>query len=483
MSGNWDATQMPALPGFYMNFISAALAAIKTGARGTVAMPIRAHWGPPKQFVEVIKEGEIYKKFGAEGNGASTDCLKLAVWGLPKKILVYRLVSSAAKQSELILKDSASTNVMKLKGKYPGERGNDFKIAVRTSPTDESKQEVVLYDNTKAIMVFTAAGVDAMVAAINNDTENEWIIAEKVAAGNGTFALLGTAAALTGGDSGISGIVNQDYLDWLDACETHAMNIMVLDGVDDASIQTSFAAWIRRVRTEGKFVMGFAGGSAADDVASNAVALAMARAAGFNHEGVISVGVGLVQDGVSFSSAKSACYAAGLAGSLKLKQSLSYAPVSFDDVTRRWTKSEMNTAVNNGVFLFIHDGRIVKVLKGINSLLTLRQDMNNTWKKIRAIRVMDAINDDLQVTAEDNYIGKINNTAGGRALLIDVFKAYMRLLAMDGVIEDTGWDVLLDPNYYGKTATLTPDPDQVFTMWDARITDVVEQIFGTFRVH
>jgi len=125
---------------------------------------------------------------------------------------------------------------------------------------------------------------------------------------------------------------------------------------------------------------------------------------------------------------------------------------------------------------------IVKVLKGINSLVTLRQDQNNAFKKIRGIRVMDAIAEDLQRTAEANYIGKVNNTEEGRMALIGACMQYMATLAKGGVIENTGYFVQLDPDYYGEGATMTPEADQVFLNYGARLTDVMENIFGNFYV-
>lgn len=158
------------------------------------------------------------------------------------------------------------------------------------------------------------------------------------------------------------------------------------------------------------------GGSSEDDVADDAIEKAVQRSAGFNHEGVINIGTGIILDDVKYSSADLAPYVAGLIAGQKMTESTTYAATPFDDVTRRWTRSEQETAVTNGVFLFINDGRIVKVLQGINSLITLRQDQNNAFKKIRSIRTMDAIDTDLQQTAEDNYIGKINTLRKGNLL-------------------------------------------------------------------
>jgi hypothetical protein len=299
--------------------------------------------------------------------------------------------------------------------------------------------------------------------------------------GNGTLADV-TNSALTGGNSGISGITNADYIAALGAFETQDFHVLALDGVSDAALRTSVVSWVKRLRSEGKGILAALGGSAAEDTGAAAVNTAVTRSATIDFEGIINVGDGGVLDGVVYSSAQTAAWVAGLVAGTALNGSTTYAASPFEDVTRRWTRSEQEAAVRGGVFLLIHDGRKVKVLKGINSLVSLRQGQNKGWKKIRKIRVMDQINYDLMQTAEDSYIGKVNNTDEGKLALIGAGKEYLRTLAIEGIIESTGYNVILDPQYHGTAAAFPADDDQVFLSWTADDTDVMEQIFGTFNV-
>lgn len=98
-------------------------------------------------------------------------------------------------------------------------------------------------------------------------------------------------------------------------------------------------------------VIGVMGGSSAVDTAADAVSQAVTRSAGFNHEGIVNVGTGVTLDGTSYSSAQAACYVAGLIGGQKLSESITYAPTPFDDVNRRWTRSEQEAAINGGVLI------------------------------------------------------------------------------------------------------------------------------------
>ncbi|MBW5447448.1 phage tail sheath protein [Cohnella sp. CFH 77786] len=478
--GTWSQTDKPVLPGFYMAFQAAAAAAVQPGSRGVIAVPVKAHWGPVKQFVEVTDEAGAANAFTRDGTDGATAyaALRLALLGGARKVLAYRLADGNAAASSATLQDTGATpaNVLKVTALYPGARGNAFRLTVQSNPVDATKKDLRLHEGTTLLRTFTFAGgsIQNAVDAVNADSGNVWIRAEKLADGNGALANV-TGVSMAGGDSGVAGLANSDYVDAFAAFETQQFDAFALDGVSDASLQASLVAWIARIRGEGKGVIAVLGGSAADDAATDAVAKAVARSAGFNHEGIVSLGTGARLGGESYSSAQLSAYAAGLIAGQALNASATYAATPFEDVTRRWTRAEQEQAVRGGVFLLVHDGRQVKALRGINSLQAPRAGQNNAWKKIRTVRVMDSINADLQRTAEESYIGKVNNTEEGRLALIGACKQYLQTLAQAGVIEADGYDVFVDPDQ-------TPEPDQVFLKWEARLTDVMEQIFSTFVV-
>ncbi|RRJ66946.1 phage tail sheath protein [Paenibacillus oralis] len=481
--GTWSLTDQPVLPGLYMNFVSAAGTAIGSGARGVVVAPVKAHWGPVEQFAEVANEAAIRELFGEdESDGATAlTTLYLALLGGPKKLLAYRIADSTSAEASLTLNNAEGTASLLLKAKYPGKRGNSFKVTVQPSLSVSGSKELKLYEGSTLLRTFALGSGSAELAAdaINADTANLWITAE--VAGEGTLADV-SGAALTGGESGISGVTNANYVATIAAFETQDFHVLTLDGVSDPALRTSIVAWVKRVREEGKGVLAVLGGSAADDTGADAVSKAIARSAVIDYEGIVNVGTGAVLNGKEYSSAQIAAWVAGLIAGQSLKESTTYAASPFDDVTRRWTRSEQEQAVQGGVFLLVHDGRRVKVLRGVNSLISPRQGQNRGWKKIRKIRVIDQINADLQRTAEDYYIGKVNNTEEGRLALIGAGKQYLQTLAAESVIEATGFDVTLDPRFYGSAPQFVPEDDQVFLAWKADDTDVMEQIFGTFYV-
>lgn len=471
--GIWSATDLPVRPGFYMNFISAALAAISPGPRGIVAIPVKANWGPVKAVTEVTSEPELIGKFNNDTTAkySAYTCGRLALLGQPKKLLLYRLADGAAAKASKTLADSAATDVLTLTTKYETERA--FNVTTRDDPTDVAgKKQILLYEGTTLLRTFTfakgAAIVDNAVAAVNNDVLNAWITASKVADGNGTLADVANSA-FAGGNDGTGGVVNQDYIDAMTAFEARVFNNFALDGNSAADLQTSVKAWVQRLRNEGKKIVAFLGGSTADDADINT---ANTRSQGFNFEGVINVGVSGVLDSTTYSSAQVACYIAGLMAGQALRESLTYAQTVFDDVTPRLTHSQVESAINAGSLVLVHDGEKVIVEKGINTLTSLAAGQGDGWKKIKIIRIMDAIAMDTAKAAADNYIGKVLNNEDGRVAVLNAIKNYFETLVPD----------LLDPDFTVEVDAekqATALGDQFYWKYSARLIDSMEQILGT----
>ncbi|NPV52217.1 MAG: phage tail sheath protein [Firmicutes bacterium] len=475
--GQWSATEGKVRPGFYLNFVAAALAAIKPGARGTVAVPVKANWGPIKEIVEIESEAELIKAYTAKcGDGVTAyDTIRMALLGGARKVIGYRLADSSAAKGSLTLKDTAATpvDVLKLETKYESNRA--FNATVRDNPVDNTKQDIVLYEGTVILRTFTFAkgAVDNAVAAINGDSGNEWITATKIADGNNTLAAVSTQPFM-GGNNGIAGITNTDYVDAMAAFEARQFNLFALDGVSDSALQVSVKSWIERLRNEGTGVIAVIGGSAADDLD---ITKGNSRSTLMNYEGIVNVVNSAKLAGTWYSSAQVAPFIAGLIAGQRLSESTTYAVCPFEDVKPRLTNSQVEAALQAGSLVLVHDGEKVKVEQGLNTLASLREGQNRQWRKIRAIRVMDAINADLLKTASDNYIGKVNNNDDGKIALINACKQYMETLVLGGLIE-RDYIVELDPAYHPALAA----PDEVYIRWDARLTDAMEYIYGTFGI-
>ena len=471
-SGTWSPTEKPVRAGFYNRFIAAALASIQPGARGILAIPVKANWGAAKEVVEITSEKELIDTYGTDQSADFTayECIRLALLGGIKTVLGYRLADGLAALASITLKDSAAANILKLDTKYPTTR--DFKVTIRDNVVDNTKQEAVLYEGVNQLRTFVfakgATVVDNAIAAINGDADNVWITAVKVATGNGTIANV-ASQALVGGNAGASGITNADYVDAMSTFETRVFNSFALDGATEASLQTSVVAWVNRLRNEGKKIIAYLGGTVNDDLN---IATGNARSYGFNHEGIVNVAVSGMLDGKWYPSSKIACFVAGKGTGQGLKESLTYATTPFSDVKPRLTNNQIISAIKAGTIVLVHDGEKVIIEKGINTLTSLREGQNDVFKKVKLIRIMDAIDTDTSNAGHSNYIGKVLNNSDGQAALLSAIKNYFETLTPD--LLDRDFTVEVDAELQKNAQS-----DEFFWKYNAKLIDSMERIYGT----
>lgn len=251
-----------------------------------------------------------------------------------------------------------------------------------------------------------------------------------------------------------------DYVEMREAFEARPFNVFVFDAEHDPTEQDNTVAWLVQNREEKKHFMFVAGGSAADDLDPT---IGNARSVGFNDDYVVNLISGVTINGDDYSSAEYAPYIAGLIAGTAINRSITYTQVTVDDVTKRLRNSEIVTALQAGSLVLVHDGEKVKVEQGLTT----------SKKKIRNIRARQAVATDVEKTARDNYIGKLDNNEDGQMALINAIKAYLETLEVNNVLTDIV--VTLDPQRPSVG-------DSVFLAISYREIDSMERIFLTINV-
>lgn len=243
--------------------------------------------------------------------------------------------------------------------------------------------------------------------------------------------------------------------------DTRDFNVFVFDGEYNATEQTNTKAWVARNRDEGKHFMVVIGGNATTDANPSE---GNTRSSTLADDYIVNLITGVTINENDYNSSQFAPYVAGLIAGTAINQSTTYAQVYVDDVTKRLTKTEQSDALDSGSFVLVHDGRKVKVLQGITT----------TKEKIRSIRARQAVLMDLATTANDAYIGKIDNNEDGQFALISAVKAYLESLEASNVLTDP--TVGLDPNYESVG-------DKVFLLISYVEVDSMERIFLTINLN
>ncbi len=251
-----------------------------------------------------------------------------------------------------------------------------------------------------------------------------------------------------------------DYIAMRQTYEAYPFNVFVFDGETPATETTTIKPWLEANIEEKKLFLYVTGGSDADDAVP---ATGDARSVALNHDNIINLTVGGNVGEVDYSSGEYAAYIAGAVAGAPINRSLTYVQVSLDDVNKRYRNSEVVAALAAGSLVLIHDGEKVKIESGITT----------SGLKIRSASARIAIATDIEKTARDNYIGRVNNDEDGQAALTSAIKVYLETLEDEGVLTDIV--VTLDPSAPSVG-------DQVFLQVSYTERDSMERIFLTITV-
>lgn len=471
--GNWTPGEEKERPGLYNRFISLALSRVKIGASGIVGMPIKADWGPINELVDITSESEVLSTFGESGEGCTTYLLNRCLLGgtkyKPNKIIVYRIASSSADFASATI-----TGTLKLSARYKGARGNNFKYSISANILDDTKKDFKLYEGSELLATYTVAPTEITELVDSINADGGLITAQKL----GETALTDTTStSFTGGNSGLD-VTSSNYISALDAFEPVLINVLVLDGVSDSSIQASVKSWVTRVRDSGKEVMYVMGGSADDD---KDPAIGNARSVGANNKAVVNVIVGTKNATRSFSSAETACQVAGLIAGTPINKSTTYKQLEdVSDVTVLLSDTQIKQALKSGSFILTRDTNpetyaiSIKVEQGINTLTVYGENESKKFSKIKCIRTLDTIDYDTGYLAATSVIGELDNDDDGRATLISLFKKYLETLADSKAISS---DFLTEVD-----AAFVSEGDVVYLNTQALTVDKIEKIFNSIYV-
>ena len=158
-----------------------------------------------------------------------------------------------------------------------------------------------------------------------------------------------------------------------------------------------------------------------------------------NHEAIINFATGDIKVGVkTYTTAEYCSRIAGLLAGVPLNEGATYSVLpEVDGITE---SSTPDTDIDAGKLILVDDGENIKIARAVNSLKTLTGDKTEDMKKIKIIRGMNLIRDDIREAFETNYIG-INNSYDNKQLFISAVNQYFSQLENEGVLEPTAENI------------------------------------------
>ncbi len=125
---------------------------------------------------------------------------------------------------------------------------------------------------------------------------------------------------------------------------------------------------------------------------------------------------------------------AGLIAGTPMQIACTYAPLTELVACTHYTQEELADKIGQGELVLLNDGEKIKVARGVNSLITTSQIEGESFRKIKIVDIMDAMADDIQMAAQDSFIGKYACSYDNKVLLMSAILGYMEVLENDGLL-------------------------------------------------
>ena len=479
-------------PGLYTRFITEAVNVIARGSTGIVACASKNNWGE----LGVVKRVNSFTEFTAEyGNtGEANKVVEFIFSGGASEVVFYRPTGAGAAKAD---NDILLSTVLQLglEAKYEGTRLNAFSSEVISSTGEPIV--VNLYDDKDNLIASWTSDIDHateglfldIVAKINDDESNVYVVASTDVTGANDTVANNTLAANSGDLANFANgvdptLVASSYTDAVENLEQEyfASIYFNLNPTDttEGPFLTSAIELVDNWRDIGKNVR-FVTGSGEDSTGVfDDLATANAKAVLYNSMGVefVHPGARLLENRVttSYAGYELAAHVAGLMSSLPLDVSPTFVPLRLPivDLNTRYGNANIKTMIGSGVLALVYDGSKFKIERAINTLTVLGANQNNSFKKIKVVRILDAILNALNISMNDQVIGKYINDQEGRENVIVLVSRFLDIQANDDLISED-FVVISDPDNPSSE-------DRFFLLIGLKVEDSIEYIYNTIEL-
>jgi len=402
LGGGTFLTQNKVLPGAYINFISAARASAELSDRGVAALPVELDWGVDDAVFTVTADEfqkESFKIFGFPFDHEKLKGLR----DLFRHIHTghfYKLMNTGA----------AAQNTYAT-ARHRGVRGNDLRVVVAQNVDDPARMDVSTFLDTQL--------VDRQTVLPNTDNllDTPWVVWKT------NVTLLATAGMPLPGGSNGTALTGTQYQAALDALESYSFTALGCLATS-APIIELFVQFTRRMR---------------DTVGVKFQTVVYRTLA--DYEGVISVENTVTDAGALATSL--IFWVTGAQAGCAVNRSLTNRRYNGEfTVATNYKQSELEAGILAGRFMFHKVGDTVRVLKDINTFVTVTDEKSSDFSSNQTIRVIDQIANDIAALFNTKYLGNVPNDAAGRVSLWSDIVAHHKQLQTIRAIEGFNPDLV-----------------------------------------
>lgn len=322
----------------------------------------------------------------------------------------------------------------------------DFTYSVKTNLVT-GKREFTVYDGTTVFdNVEFEAGGDEAQALVDVLATNKNFLGKKVA--SGVLADV-TGKAITGGSN--PKITVASYSKATELLERQYWNVILADRAS-LEVRAVLSAFIKQSYNMGHLGMYVTGGLTSETLDDR-----MAYSASLNDWRIVYLLSGWKDNtGTTYSDWRAAARIGGMIAACETNASLTHIVISDAlELLEPLTNGEMVQAEQKGcLVLSLNDEGQIWIDNAINSLITLGNDQDEGWKKIRRTKCRHELMTRINRTC-DRLIGRLNNDTNGRATLITAMQSIINEMCAEGklffgsyVTEDTRYKPAGDKAYF-----------------------------------
>ena len=466
MPGTYTESNRPRRPGAYFNWVAQAEVPFPPAIGSIVALPIVHSWGPdevPTLVGSLAEFDAIYGNFDSPGRRAVKQAFQgegLDGVAGAGAVLVHRMTGSAGAVATKTLSNTTPAVALTLTAKYPGLKGNDFRVTVQDFAGDATKTEVILYDGTVEIerWRFPDTNITDLVAQINGTGAyaasggSDWVTATQQITGVALGVI--SSSPFTSGHSGET-LLAADWTNALAAIEPFRFHIFVPYDLTDAPIQATVKAWVVNLNSKGKRFMAVFGGAL-----NELIDPANTRSATFADPNIVNVGVGSVRDTemldsvtglpVVLSTSQLAPRVAGILASRGEAMSITFARMRGLELLNGATEAGILSAFDAGTVVLGRDSAVdapVRIEKALTTY-TAATDAAKPYKiysNPKFVRTMHGYEVELTDYAARYFIGRLPVNNKTREAVVGRAQQALRAREDASVIQP-GWTATLAPN-------------------------------------
>lgn len=430
LGGGVFIDQSKILPGAYINFISLSQVNASLSDRGVAAIALNLDYGPSKELIKLTRKDFVEGLVPILGQSASDEKMKglRDLFKNVKMAYVYNLQSGGKKAENAFAT-----------AKYPGTRGNDFKIVIHKNAKDESAFDVITFVGTEQVDKQTAKTAKDLVNNAYVDFKSEASLAETA------------STPLAGGENGTAnGEAHQDFLNKLEPVPVNAIGCIS----NEDSVKSVYETYTKRMREEvGKKLQCVLFNQASD------------------YEGVVNLTTPTKEGDTNL-----VYWVTGIIAGCAINQSNINQIYNgeFTPIVEQ-TQAELEDDIKTGKFVLHQVGDDIRVLHDNNSLVTFSNMHGEIFRTNQAVRVMDQIANDIANLFNTKYFGIYPNDESGRiSLWSDIVRHHERLEALRAIQNFDEKDVIVQKGKNKNTVVVSDKVNLVGTMAQLYMTVVLE---------